>query len=431
VRKSQKVLKELSNKLVEFQKPIRILDAIKWDHSIFNDFKHSNFKSLPKIGPQYYLQTDLGFDPKQKKIEFNELKKEIDLKLNGHPAKKIISPCCNEYIRVIEMLEARGTKRFYEISKELYGSYNDYFLDNKTTTRQLAHLLKSILDVVNFKQITFSEIRERNNEKTIPSSEVVKILNKRLNKYFHSHQITVLLDDGIVSDAAAGSNYIKIKKDIFFSKRELEIFEVHEGWVHVGTTLNGLSQKYCTWLSKGTPTTTAIQEGLAILMEIFMFVSSPQRAERINNRVIACEMAEKGANFLEVYNYFRSQGAGEESSFLQAQRIFRGGIIEGGAPFTKDLVYCKGFVTLYNFLRTAVKLGKTELVLFLFSGKVKIEDLPILYELYLDKTLTLPKYVPAQFQDLRGISTWMAFSNFFNKMDLELIQENIKLQIAS
>ena len=53
-----------------------------------------------------------------------------------------------------------------------------------------------------------------------------------------------------------------------FSERDLQVLEVHEGWVHVGTTLNGMNQPVCTFLSKGPPSSTITQEGLAILMEV-------------------------------------------------------------------------------------------------------------------------------------------------------------------
>ena len=54
---------------------------------------------------------------------------------------------------------------------------------------------------------------------------------------------------------------------------DLRLLEVHEGWVHLGTTLNGQSQPVCTFLSKGPPSSTLTQEGLAVLTEVFAFAS--------------------------------------------------------------------------------------------------------------------------------------------------------------
>src|SRR3546814_9747867 len=42
--------------------------------------------------------------------------------------------------------------------------------------------------------------------------------------------------------------------------RDVRALEVHEGLVHVGTTLNGLNQPICTFLSKGPPSSTVRSE---------------------------------------------------------------------------------------------------------------------------------------------------------------------------
>ena len=88
--------------------------------------------------------------------------------------------------------------------------------------------------------------------------------------------IRVFESDGIVADAAAGADYIKIRSDAMFNSRDVRALEVHEGLVHVGTTLNGLNQPICTFLAKGPPSSTVTQEGLAILMEVIAFASLPQ-----------------------------------------------------------------------------------------------------------------------------------------------------------
>ena len=56
-------IRRLSQRIVDAQKPIRVLDAIKWDPAIEAELKKSKFKHMPKIGPEYYAKTDLGFDP--------------------------------------------------------------------------------------------------------------------------------------------------------------------------------------------------------------------------------------------------------------------------------------------------------------------------------------------------------------------------------
>jgi hypothetical protein len=91
----------------------------------------------------------------------------------------------------------------------------------------------------------------RQYEKNISAVDTVAILNERFQAYFKDDPVRALLSDGILADAAAGSDYIKIKTDAFFSLKDIQVLEVHEGWVHVGTTLNGLKQHLCTHLAKG------------------------------------------------------------------------------------------------------------------------------------------------------------------------------------
>ena len=44
---------------------------------------------------------------------------------------------------------------------------------------------------------------------------------------------------------------IKIRSDALFNERDVRALEVHEGLVHVGTTLNGQNQPICTFLARG------------------------------------------------------------------------------------------------------------------------------------------------------------------------------------
>ena len=141
---------------------------------------------------------------------------------------------------------------------------------------------------------------------------------------------------------------------------------------------------------------------------------------------MACEMAESGANFIHVYNYFRNLNQSEVEAFKNSHRLFRGGVIEGGAPFTKDISYSKGFIGTYNFIRSAIRIGKPEMIPFLFVGKVNLEDVPVLYEYSKIGLIEKPTYMPPQFQDLNGIAVWMSFSNFLNKMNMGTISDIMK-----
>jgi len=229
---------------------------------------------------------------------------------------------------------------------------------------------------------------------------------------------------GILADAAAGSDYVKVRNGARFSERDIDILEVHEGWVHVATSLNGQAQPVAKWLAKGPPRTTAVQEGLAALLEMFTFRTYPRRARRLNDRVLAVDKAEDGASFLDVFEWFRTEGYEEEECFNNTRRVFRGGVLSGGAPFTKDACYCKGIVLNYAFIRSCVQHGRVDLLPYLFVGKVAHEDVPVLARRVSDGVVRPPRYLPPMFRDLNGLAIWMAYSTFFCQLGGDAIADH-------
>jgi uncharacterized protein (TIGR02421 family) len=241
-------------------------------------------------------------------------------------------------------------------------------------------------------------------------------LNERLSAYFGDGTVRVIVDDGIVADAAAGSDYVKLREGAWFSGRDIQVLEVHEGWAHLGTSLNGQRQPVARWLAKGPPRTLATQEGLAALLEVLTLCSHPRRARRLNDRVLAVDKAEDGASFLEVFEWFRTEGYEEDVCFWNTQRVFRGGTLGGGAPFTKDIVYTRGIVDNYHFMRAATKRGEPELIPWLFVGKVHLDDIAVLAAHAHEGVVQPPEYVPQMFRDLNGIAIWLAISTFWGRL---------------
>ncbi|HEY1785208.1 MAG TPA: flavohemoglobin expression-modulating QEGLA motif protein [Pirellulales bacterium] len=419
-------IRHLSGQIVDAQRPIRVREAIKWDDAVEQQFASSRCRQLPQVGPDYYAtRRPLPFVAAEKVAEFTRIERQIlDLLGVDDPIGNILLRNCRQYQQVVRMLEGRGTPLFYEVSRELYGSPKDTFAGDTTTLRELGLLLYEIL----------SGIPEDGlgavYPKKLSAEEVVERLNTRFSGYFHDNQVHVKLDDGILSDAAAGADYVKIKRGAMFSEREVDLLEVHEGWVHVGSSLNGARQHVASWLAKGPPCTLAIQEGLAAIVEVITFNATPARTKTLINRVLACDKAEDGADFLDIFEFYRSEGYGEKESYQYAQRVFRGGVISGGAPFTKDLCYCKGFVLIYNFLRTAIRFGRPDLIPLLFVGKVTLEDLPVLCRKAREGVIDPPLYLPPQFRDLNGLAMWMAYSNFFNRVNLSSIQDYYRSWIS-
>lgn len=415
------IIRELSERIVIVQKPIRILNAIKWPIEVQAQFFAQQCQELPKIDIDIYNKNPLYFDLEQKIEELYAIERDIHRQLGEFSGvSHIMLRMCREYREVVRLISARGTTEFPRISKELYGSAEDAFYAGAPTLRDLAKLISTTLSL---KKYTADPL----NEKRYTSEETLQLLSGRLQEYFHDpdDSVHVKLSDEILADASAGAEHIKLRADAMFSEREIRVLEVHEGWVHVGTTLNGLAQPICTFLSKGPPSSTLTQEGLAIIMEIFTFSSYPLRVQRLTHRVTAIDMAEQGADFLDIFHFYQNQGFTKEDSYNASVRVFRGCIPNKG-PFTKDLSYSKGFVMIYNYIRLAIKNGFSHLIPLLFLGKTTLEDLSVLHDLIQQGIVTPPKYLPPQFNDLAALTAWMTYSLFLNRLSLDHIDADYK-----
>jgi uncharacterized protein (TIGR02421 family) len=423
-RSYKELVARLADRVVDAQRPIRVLQALRWDASFEERFLKNRQRELPRVDAAYYERVDLGFDPHEKTAQFEDIARDIESDLGERDAiGQILLTTVLEYRDVVRMLATRGTPEFYAWSRKLYGSPKDMFPDGKSSVKDLGRLLYGLLTNVD----TWAGPNQAVDpayERTIDATEAARQLGQRLAAFFGDTHVRVEADNDILADAAAGSDYVKVRSQARFSARDIDILEVHEGWVHVATSLNGQAQPVAKWLAKGPPRTTAVQEGLAALLEMFTFRTYPRRARRLNDRVLAVDKAEDGASFIDVFEWFRTEGYEEDECFHNARRIFRGGVLEGGAPFTKDACYCKGIVLNYAFIRSAIQHDRVDLLPFLFVGKVAHEDVPVLARRVADGVVKPPYYLPPMFRDANGLAIWMAYSTFFSQLGGEAMAEH-------
>ncbi len=267
-------IRDLSDRLVKCQRPIRILDAIKWTAAVEQEFFARGQRELPPVDLAYYQARPLAFEPADKVAELRQLERDTQRALGTiSPVGSILARMCREYETTVQMLAARGTAEFSALSRELYGSAYDAFHAGDPTLADLGTMMSEALGRISESQAIGDDA------KTIDGAAAVEILERRLERAFANSdaEVHVVLDDGIVADAAAGADTINIRREARFSERDLRMLEIHEGWVHLGTTLNGKRQPVCTFLSEGPPSSTTTQEGLAILMEVLSFASHPSR----------------------------------------------------------------------------------------------------------------------------------------------------------
>ncbi len=174
-------------------------------------------------------------------------------------------------------------------------------------------------------------------------------------------------------------------------------------------------------MARGSPRTTATQEGLATLSEMMSGSMDIERMKRISLRILAIDKAIDGADFIEVFRFFIDAGQSESDSFASAQRIFRGVPTSGGAAFTKDTVYLHGLLSVHTFFRWCLRNRKLSLARELFCGKMALEDVFSLESSYAAGYVAPARFLPPWIQRANGLAGMLAFSLFVNKIRLDTI----------
>jgi len=409
----EETVRAISDAIVEAQGPVRVLNAIKWDEPVRAAFFAAGCREQPAIDADWYARRELGFDLDAARERFLDIELRIGASLGTTSTlSQLLRRTCEQYRLTLDLLEARGTDGFGPLAAQLYGTTDDVFHAGGPTVADLAGQFRAALSWVSDLPI------DERDEKGIDGATAVTLLQARLDRSMGPGMCEVVLDDGIVADAAAGSSYIKLRADAMFSERQLEQLESHEGWVHVGTSDNGRSQPHLTVLGKAPPPVNVTQEGLATLTEVLSLTSHPARLLRIADRIDAIALATDGATFVDVVEHFRTQGLDEDECWQLAMRVFRGST-PTGAPFTKDLGYGKGLVLTYAYVRVAIRSGRLDRVPLLFCGKVDINQMGAINALYDEGLIAPPAFLPEVFRDVNALAAQVAFSRFLRDLDFD------------
>jgi len=190
----------------------------------------------------------------------------------------------------------------------------------------LAKACQYVLDLARhldsaLEDLNFDKLVIEGFEEVLTAEEFADALRARLDYHFGKASPKVVLAPNLSSKAAANSKRIRIRSSASFTPRDVEQLLHHEALIHAATGKNGQGQKHFKLLGRAHAGTTEIQEGLAV------------------------------------------------------------GVISGGAPFTKDMVYLNGLLRVHNFMRTV-------------------------------------KFMPPWVKDLRFLVSYMAYSGFLNQVKL-------------
>lgn len=400
-------IRRLTSMLRRAEQPIRILRTVAWPAAVRERFFAAGAGRLPEI--EYAPP-----DPSDTIALLAEVRREIR-------PEGTLDDWLRRQADAIEgaarMLAAVGTPEFLEHSLRLYGG-PDVPLPDSSTSLQLAVQLDQVL------------ASARDVDLGAPAAAchladgVADQMRQAVESHFGANAPEVVVVDELSANALAGARAIRIRRQACFTDRDVAQLIHHEAYVHVGTSLNGRFQEDLPILAAGHAGTTRTQEGLAVLAEFLSGTMDVDRLGRLAGRVRAIQMAIEGADFLEVYRFFLGRGLEPDQAFESSRRVFRGGVITGGAPFTKDAVYLDGLLRVHNFLRAAVSSGRPDCIRLLFCGKLDLEDVPALAQLAAEGMCRAPRFLPPWVRDLRFLLAYLAYSAFLNRVDLTRIREH-------
>ena len=394
-------------------KPLRVLSSVGWDDTLREKFLQDGLLPTPQY-PSVDMSSSLEAIASARKA------------LEGdHPVFAWLRRIADALENTVHMMAARGTPEFTGHSIALYGCPTCTLLDGSTRVIDMARHLDAVLE-----DVETAELMLDGAEESLSAQDFAQRLTTRLGPHFGDMAPKVELWDTLSAKALAGPRRIRVRASARFTARDVDQLLQHEALIHVATSLNGRAQDSFPILGRAHAGTTEVQEGLAVFAEIISGAIDPNRFRRLADRVIAIQMALDGADFKEVFDFYHARTDDPDQSYENTRRVFRGGVVSGGAPFTKDMVYLNGLLRVHNFLRTVVSLKRADLIPLLFVGKLDIEDIPALPSLMQSDHLSRPRFMPDWIKDQRFLVSYLAYSSFLNQVKLPGFQAYYKEALA-
>ncbi len=398
-----------------------LLDAIAWSRDVEERFFAAKCTRLPE--PDYAIDHD-ALEDESRRLE--KLARSIE---GDEPIPVYLRAAVRSAVDRNRLLLAIGTKEFGDISREIFGGARttSWGAPDGTHCPRNVDLANHLLE--RLRVIGWDEARDKAPKK-LGATQLASELEARIAAHRPKIDVDVILDERCTSKAIAGMSRVRIRPDATFEPWEAEGLYVHEVETHAFTARNGAAQELAPFLKTGGPRTTATQEGLAVFAELHHRALATPRLERLALRVKMVEMAEDGASFLDLFRWLTERGTLPREAYLDVTRICRGGVLTGGAPFTKDACYLAGLLHVYAFLSTFVRAGFRDEVETLACGRIALDDVVALAELRNMGLLTRPKHRPAWLDRWSTLLPYFAFASFMDEVNLGPVERHYRELIA-
>lgn len=406
--------RQRANALREAESKVRILRAVAWPKSVAEAFFASGCTELPRVEYEPFDETEvLGL--------IADVRSGLDVLA---PDDAYLARQADSIESGARMLGALGTRRFSELSRSIYGEPTATILDGVTSSLALAERLDRVLTPLDREDLGAVATK-------LDAQAVADRMAAMTRPHFGDETPEFELVEDLGAKAVAGARRVRLRRDGDYTEADVHQLLMHEVFVHVATSLNGKTQEGLPILASAHPSTTRTQEGLAVFSEILGGSMAPARFRRLAGRVLAIQMALDGADFVELHRFFLERCGDPTQAFEDARRVVRGGLVSGGAPFTKDGVYLDGLLRVHHFLRAAVQLGRAEIIPLLFVGKLDLEDLPDIGRFVASGICRLPRLLPPWAKDRQFLVSYLAYAGFLDSVQGESVERHYDQMIAA
>ncbi|HHU10104.1 MAG TPA: DUF1704 domain-containing protein [Intrasporangiaceae bacterium] len=277
----------------------------------------------------------------------------------------------------LEMLRARGTPDFLQMSVELYGAVSPALYEKAGAlllTVDPPAAGEGRLDAEEFRDLAEQELDHY----------------RELDPDIGLH---VEIRDDVSGVLCEGTTLLISAHSSIDSRRAFALLQ-HEIGTHLITQVNG-SRQPVTVLGTGLAGYDETQEGLAVLAEVAVGGLTPARLRQLAARVVVVHDLLAGAGFTECHERLVEAGLPSGGAFTTVMRVFRSG------GLTKDAIYLRGLVDLLAHLA-----GGGALQPF-YLGKFALTDLPLIEDLAESGLIHAPHVLP-RFLDLPGTTQRLA-----------------------
>ncbi|MEA2435228.1 MAG: hypothetical protein QOG54_2685 [Actinomycetota bacterium] len=322
------------------------------------EFEASGFTRVPE-----FHYRPLGFDP----ASLRDKLRALPIEDATEPAfGQLLSAKARELETQIDLLEARDTDAFIDVSIRLYGGVSDPLLES--AQKILANLPS----------------HEKDGER-VDADQMRIRAQQELDAYratYPSFDRTVEVRSDVV-DLMVSHGTLMIGERSRFRRTRVEALIQHEVGTHVVTFFNG-AQQPLSLMCLGLDGYEETQEGLAVMAEYATGGLDPLRMRIIAARVVAVKKAIDGAGFLDIFEELRQDHAlSPRSAWSITARVARSG------GLTKDAMYLRGLEEILDHC------GNGRDIEPLLAGKIALIHVPLVADLIERGALNKPAIRPA------------------------------------